>query len=132
MSTVKKSVREILTNRVNEVLEDKDLKFSKKQIEAIMLSLEPTKGGGGGQSKVNEEGLVYCNYFKEYMHQEEFKKTPQGKWPPMSINGTKLKSKLNTLDKQMNREISEAFIKGIDINKEELIAKYEQLKAEVK
>jgi len=130
MST-KKTVRDVIIDRVLLVTEDKDLKFSKKQIESIMMALQPSKSGGGNSVKLNEDGDVYCNYFKTYLSPTEFKKTPQDKWPPMCIRGTKLRAKLVTLDKQMNKEISEAFLKGTDINKAELIAKYDLLKKNV-
>ena len=98
-----------------------DLKFSKKQIAAIQEALLPQRNGGSANIKINDDGLVFCNYYKEYLAPEMFKKTPSDKYPPMSIEGTKLRQRLMTLDKQMNKEISEAFLKGTKINKEELI-----------
>ena len=131
MSAPKKNVRDIIISRITEVVETKELKFSDKQIEALMTALEPQKNGGSHNVKVNEDGLVFCNYFTEYLSPDKFKKTPADKYPPMSIDGTKLRQKSLTLDKQMNKEISEAFLKGTEINKEDLIKKYAKLKSEI-
>ena len=130
MTNQKKNVRDIILSRVNDVLSDKTLKFNKAQIEAIQAALAPQRGGSA-HVKENEDGLVYCNYFKDYLSPELFKKTPQDKWPPMSIEGTKRRQKHLTLDKQMNKEISEAFLKEEDIDKSALVKKYEKLHKEV-
>jgi len=49
----------------------------------------------------------------------------------MSIDGTKMRQKSLTLDKQMNKEISAAFLNGTEINKEDLIKKYAKLKENI-
>lgn len=126
-----KSIRAIITERINVVLKDKSLKFTEKQILELTEALKPQRNGGSTNVKVNDEGLVYCNYFKVYMTEDNFKKTPNDKYPPMSIEGTKLRQKTLTLDKQMNKEISEAFINETKIDKKALIAKYDKLKSEV-
>lgn len=129
VDTKKKNVRDIIVERITEVTNTKELKFSKAQIDAIVEALKPQRSGGVSQIKVNDKGLIFCNYFKKYMSSEEFKKTPLDKWPPMSIEGTKLRQRILTLDKQMNKEISEAFLSGTKINKNELIEKYDKLKS---
>ncbi len=128
---LKKNVRDIIISRITDVVKTEELKFSKKQIEALMEALKPQKNGGSANIKVNEDGDVFCNYYNEYLSPELFKKTPNDKYPPMSINGTKLRQKSLTLDKQMNKEISEAFLSGKTINKEDLIKKYDKLKSEI-
>lgn len=128
---MKKNIRDIITERIAEVTNTKELKFTKAQIEAIAAALLPQRNGGNSHDKVNEAGLVYCNYFNEYLPSDKFKKTPQDKWPPMSIDGTKLRQKSLTLDKQMNKEISEAFLSGTEINKADLIKKYDDLKSKI-
>lgn len=130
LSTKKKNVRDIIIERITEVTNNGS--FSKEQIEAIAEAMKPQRNGGTSQVKVNEDGLIFCNYFKEYMTEDNFKKTPTDKYPPMSIEGTKLRQRILTLDKQMNKEISEAFLSGTTINKNELLKKYDDLKAEVK
>ena len=130
-SAPKKNVRDIIIERITEVTNTKELKFTKAQIEAIAQALLPQKNGGSNQTKVNEDGLVFCNYYNEYLSPELFKKTPQGKYPPMSIDGTKMRQKSLTLDKQMNKEISAAFLNGTEINKEDLIKKYAKLKENI-
>ena len=132
MTTQKQNVRDIITARVNEVLSIKDLKFTKAQLEVITEAMKPQRTGGSANIKINDDGLVFCNYYKEYLEPEMFKKTPSDKYPPMSIEGTKLRQRLMTLDKQMNKEISEAFLNGTKIDKAALIKKYDNLKAEVK
>ncbi len=131
-TAIKKNVRDIIIERITAVTNTKELKFSKEQIEALAQALLPQKNGGTSQTKVNEDGMIFCNYYKEYLTPDKFKKTPQDKWPPMSIDGTKLRQKSLTLDKQMNKEISEAFLSGTKINKKELIEKYDKLKEEIK
>ena len=126
----KKNVRDVIISRVTDVLNDESLKFSKKQIIGILEALEP-KQGGSAQTKIDDDGMVYCNYYKEYLSPDNFKLTPNGKYPPMSIDGTKMRQKSLTLDKQMNKEISEAFLSGKTIIKEDLIKKYDALKSEI-
>ncbi len=130
-TAIKKNVRDIIIERITEVTNTKELKFTKAQIEALAEALKPQKNGGSANIKINEDGDVFCNYYNEYLNSELFKKTPQGKYPPMSINGTKLRQKSLTLDKQMNKEISAAFINGTEINKEDLIKKYADLKSKI-
>lgn len=125
---VTKTVRDVIIERLSIVLNNDTLLFTPEQVEAIMIATEPNRSGGTS-TKVNAEGDVYCNYFERYLPESEFKVSPKGKYPPMSVNGTKLRQKSLTLDKQMNKEISEAFLKGITIKKDEIVKKYDDLKS---
>ncbi len=125
--TTKKSVRDVIALRVTEVLINQDLGFTDAQRAAIEEALMP-KRGGSTHIKINEDGDVYCNYFEAYINPSKFKKLPNGKYGPLSIDGQKIKQKLATLEKQMNREISTAFIQDKSIDKSALFEKYEKLK----
>ena len=57
--TPKKNVRDIISERINLTLNVEDLKFSKKQIEAIKEALLPQRAGGSANIKINEDGLVF-------------------------------------------------------------------------
>lgn len=115
MSNIKKNMRDIISERINIVLNDENLKFDDVQKLAILEAIKAKKGNHIS-TKINDDGNVYCNYYKTYLPKEEFKQLPNGKYPPMSIKGQKVSNFIKTLEKDFKDKLAKAFLEDKDLD----------------
>ena len=72
-------------------------------------------GSTAASTKVNEEGLVYCTYFGEYLPAEDFHTSAKGKIDSMSLAGKKLhRTQKSMVNKATNEVLKQYRAKEID------------------
>jgi len=96
-----------------------------KEITAELA--EKITGVFGSQStstKVNEDGLVYCTYFGEYLPAEDFHTSAKGKIDSMSVAGKKLhRTQKSMVNKATNEVLKQFRAKEVSASEmEELLA----------
>lgn len=65
--------------------------------------------GSTSSTKINEEGLVYCTYFGEYLPKEEFHVSAKGKIDSMSIAGKRLHRVQKSMVNKATSEVLKQF-----------------------
>ena len=101
-----------------------DLLDSKQLKKAIATILE-TKSARNS-TKVNEEGLVYCNYFGTYMDESDFRVKANDKFASMSKLGEQLNKLTKSYIKKATDEALSNF-KSKKLSATELDATLEQI-----
>jgi hypothetical protein len=87
--------------------------------EAQSAEISGVFGSQAVSTKVNEEGLVFCNYFGKYMPAEAFHTSTKGKIDSMSIEGKKLHRTQKSMVNKANNEVLKQYRAG-EITAEEM------------
>jgi len=76
-------------------------------------------GSSAVSTKINAEGEVYCNYFKEYLPKEDFHVSEKGKIDSMSLEGKRLNRTQKSMINKATNEVLKQF-RAKDITAEEM------------
>lgn len=96
LSQVTEIVQSFINDNVASFKANKAEDFETSLLKAMRELLAPKKRGGAVSNKM-KDGLVYCNYFKDYFSPESFKTRTNGKPKANCIEAEKILRKLKNL-----------------------------------